>query len=156
MNRITTTIITSESTLDSLPTRIRSMQLKRATRENRERQTPSSDNATLFCPGASGQNDNNATPFTYYFPRGMPRIYRANPRTAQGTVRASSRARYVTCAQAEGTLTLGNQDKPPPYETAIQVIFILYTLKAGTIFSVPKYELFLEGKKGAKPVVPQF
>ncbi|KAG8181627.1 hypothetical protein JTE90_015272 [Oedothorax gibbosus] len=98
---------------------IRSMQLKRATRENPDRQT-AGDSASLFC-SASGNSESASTPFTYYFPRGMPRIYRASPRGSHGSSRASTRARYVTCAMAEGTVTLSGQDKPPPYETAIQL-----------------------------------
>ncbi|XP_035227560.1 uncharacterized protein LOC118199808 [Stegodyphus dumicola] len=100
---------------------IRSMQAKRASRINRERQAvPLEDNARLFT-SVSQQND--STPFTYYFPQGMPRIYRASPRRVQHSHRSSSRTRYTTCAQTEGSLSgiLANQDKPPPYETAIQL-----------------------------------
>ncbi|XP_054710400.1 uncharacterized protein LOC129220086 [Uloborus diversus] len=99
---------------------IRSMQAKRNSRGNRERPTATQEEANLFVP-ANQQSD--STPFTYYIPQGLPRIYRANPRRSQRSRRASSRARYATCSQAEASLsrTQANQDKPPPYETAIQL-----------------------------------
>ncbi|XP_055942767.1 uncharacterized protein LOC129972596 [Argiope bruennichi] len=118
---------------------IRSMQAKRTTRENRHGQSElPEDNTSLFSSApqqnenasTSQQCDSTSTPINYYYPRGIcifranPRtIFRANPRASQSSNRASSRARYVTCSQAEGTLsgTLSNQDKPPPYETAIQL-----------------------------------
>ncbi|GIY57729.1 hypothetical protein CEXT_122641 [Caerostris extrusa] len=115
------------------------MQAKRTTRENIERDEESpEDNTSLFSTPQQAnsiptpqQCDNSSTPINYYYPRGIcifratPRtIFRANQRAPQSSNRPSSRARYVTCAQAEGTLsggTLSNQDKPPPYETAIQL-----------------------------------
>lgn len=106
------------------------MHAKRSSRNTRERQTaPTEDNTSLF-PPVSQPSD--STPFTYYFPQSLPRIYRASPRRSHRSHR-SSRARYTSCAQAEGTLSRANEDKPPPYETAIQVrkntfICIYYTL----------------------------
>lgn len=99
------------------------MRAKRSSRHNRERQAaPSEDNASLFPPVTQ---PSDSTPFSYYIPQGLPRIYRASPRRSQRSHRSSSRARYTTCAQAEASpsATLSKDDKPPPYETAIQVIF---------------------------------
>lgn len=100
------------------------MHAKRSSRNNRQRQAVSSeDNTSLFPPVAQ---PSDSTPFTYYFPQGLPRIYRASPRRSQRIHRAS-RARYTNCAQGERTVsrTLSNEDKPPPYEAAIQVNNIL-------------------------------
>lgn len=95
------------------------MHAKRSTRNNRgERRTVPTEDNTSLCPPVNQPSD--STPFTYYFPQGLPRIYRSSPRRSQRSHR-SSRARYATCAQVEGTLSRANEDKPPPYETAIQV-----------------------------------
>ncbi|GFW81464.1 uncharacterized protein TNCV_2881421 [Trichonephila clavipes] len=118
---------------------IRSMQAKRTTRANRENQGELPEDNTSLFSATPQQNDttstlqpceNTSTPINFYYPRGIC-IFRANPRHIFGTTprasqnsnRASSRARYVTCSQAEGTLsgTLANQDKPPPYEAAVQL-----------------------------------
>ncbi|XP_015923738.1 uncharacterized protein [Parasteatoda tepidariorum] len=108
-----------------LSKRIRKWQAKRIRGDARQRMT-TEDNATLFTqsnPNAHIQNE-YSTPFTTYFPRGMPRIYRANPRSSQHRVRQMQRAHYTACAQAETSLcdTLSNQDKPPPYEAAVQAL----------------------------------